>query len=137
MIGSNAFDHQIPGRLGVVVKDLGIDVDQTFIHFGSIFSEVPQKLRGAGSSLYALFKQISASLGIALSTMALTIAMNLQGVSTLTTSSPKELFYLPLALLGTIPFLALLCCFFIDNKRALHYTKSQDHLETEVEQGIE
>lgn len=106
-------------------------------NFASIFSEVPQKLRGAGSSLYTLFKQISASLGIALSTMALTVAMRLQGIPTLTTSSPKELFYLPLALLGTIPLLALLCCFFIDNKRALHYTKSQDHLETEIEEGIE
>lgn len=106
-------------------------------NFASIFSEVPQKLRGAGSSLYALFKQISASLGIALSTMALTVAMRLQGVPTLTINSPKELFYLPLALLGTIPLLALLCCFFIDNKLALQFTKSQDHLETEVEEGIE
>ncbi len=106
-------------------------------NFASIFSEVPQKLRGTGSSLYTLFKQISASLGIALSTMALTVTMKFNGISTLTTSSPKELFYSPLILLGTIPLLALLCCFFIDNKRALQYTKPQDHLETEFEEGIE
>lgn len=106
-------------------------------NFASIFCEVPQKLRGAGSSLYALFKQISASLGIALSTMILTIAMNFQKIPTLTTNSPKEVFYPPLILLGGIPLLALLCCFFIDNNRALQYVRSQDHLETEIEEGIE
>lgn len=106
-------------------------------NFVSIFSEVPSSLKGAGSSIYSLFKQISASFGIALSTMVLSLAMSLRGIHTLTADSPQNLFFWPLGLLGVIPLLALLCCFFIDNKKALKGLRKTDHLETEFEEGIE
>ncbi len=102
-------------------------------NFVSIFSEVPKTLKGAASSLYALFKQISASLGIALSTMVLSLSMNLSGIQTLTRGITKELFYGPLIMLGIIPLLALFCCIFIDNKRAIQLMTKQDHLERDIE----
>ena len=80
----------------------------------SIFAEVPEKQMGAGSSLYSLFKQISASFGVALSTMVLSISS----------------FPLVFLVLGMIPLLALICCRHIDNKKALKKMK-QPHTETE------
>ena len=106
-------------------------------NFVSIFSEIPQTLKGPGSSLYSLFKQISASIGIALSTMALSLGMNLKGIPATASHLPQNVFYGPLILLGLIPLLALFCCFFIDNKKALKKLSSHDHLDTEFEKGAE
>jgi len=106
-------------------------------NFVSIFSEIPQDLKGSGSSLYTLFKQISASLGVALSTMVLSISMVSGGILELTQNTSPKLFYPSFIFLGSIPLLALLCCFCIDNRRALKKLKQHDHVDTEFEQGVE
>ncbi|MFV0340417.1 MAG: MFS transporter [Parachlamydiaceae bacterium] len=79
----------------------------------SIFSSIPHNYMGAGSSLYSLFKQISASFGVALSTMVLSIGMTVSEQPTLT------IFHLCFLVLGSIPALALVFCRNIDNQRAL------------------
>ena len=45
----------------------------------TIFCEVPSELKGVGISIYALGKQLSASIGVALSTMLLAIALKWHG----------------------------------------------------------
>lgn len=106
-------------------------------NFVSIFTEVPQQLKGVGSSVYSLLKQISASFGIALSTLALTLVMNAYGLEKLTTDAPQKIFFGPLIFLGAVPLLALLCCPFIDNKKAIQALAIKEHLETEFEEGTE
>jgi EmrB/QacA subfamily drug resistance transporter len=105
----------------------------------SIFSDIPHKLKGAGSSLYSLFKQIAASLGVALSTMALSIGMRFKGIAP-ESAGPSQLlplFHASFILLGVIPLLALICAFFIDNQRALKKIKGPEGLHTETELGAE
>lgn len=106
-------------------------------NFVSIFSEVPQNLKGAASAVYSIIKQISASFGIALSTMVLSLAMHFYGIQTLMQGAPKKLFVWPFVVLGSIPLFTLICCFFIDNKLALQRIRSTTHLETEFEEGAE
>lgn len=106
----------------------------------SIFSEVPKHLKNAGSSVYSLGKQISASLGVALSTMTLAIALHHQNLSfsqNLPSNLSLKVFHLTFIVLGIIPFLALLCCFYINNHKALKNIKDADHLKTETEYGAE
>ena len=73
----------------------------------TIFCEVPSDLKGVGSSLYALGKQLSASIGVALSTMLLAVSLQWHGVTVLTPSS----FTLVYLALGAIPLCALSACF--------------------------
>jgi EmrB/QacA subfamily drug resistance transporter len=86
----------------------------------SIFSEIPNTLKGSGSSVYALLKQVAASFGVALSTMMLTITLSSHGIEDLTTAASPRLYHSSFILLGIIPLAALPFTFFIDNKRALH-----------------
>lgn len=104
----------------------------------SIFSEIPPKLMGSGSSIYSLFKQISASLGVALSTTILSVGIAAKGLSSIS-SSPELLpiFHLTFFILGVIPLLALVCCRYIDNKKALAHVKQTEHLPTESDYGAE
>jgi EmrB/QacA subfamily drug resistance transporter len=106
-------------------------------NFVSIFTEIPHELKGAGSALYALFKQISASLGVALSTMALSFSMVVKNITNLEKGAPSSLFYPSFILLGIIPLLALPLCLLIDNRRALKKMQKMDHLETEFEEATE
>lgn len=100
-------------------------------NFVSIFSEIPKDLKGVGSSLYSLFKQISASLGIALSTMMLTLQLGISARGTLSDCIPRSDFYASFLLLGCIPLGALLCCFKINNKKALQGIQSLGRLKTD------
>ncbi|HEY5813088.1 MAG TPA: MFS transporter, partial [Terrimicrobiaceae bacterium] len=52
-------------------------------NFVSIFSEIPNRFKGSASSVYTILKQLSASFGVALSTMVLSIAMNGKGFENL------------------------------------------------------
>lgn len=106
-------------------------------NFVSIFSGIPQTLKSPASSLYSIFKQIAASIGIAVSTMALSLGMNFNGISSTALLIPQKVFFVPLALLGLIPLLALLCCFRINNTKAIKKHATHDHLETEFEEGAE
>lgn len=106
-------------------------------NFVSIFSEIPSEFKGAGSALYSLFKQISASFGIALSTMMLTLQLGTTTSNDASIMIDKAAFYPSFILLGLIPLLALFCCRKIDNKKALQGIKKIDHLETEFEEGAE
>lgn len=81
----------------------------------SIFSGLPNTYKSAGSSIYSLFKQISASFGVALSTMVLSIGGYLEGRA----EPSVAVFHFGFIVLGSIPALALLCCRFIDNEEAL------------------
>lgn len=99
----------------------------------SIFSDLPHKLKTSGSSLYSLFKQVSASFGIALSTMILSVGMQIKGISDTQATSPSllSIYHVSFLVLGMIPLLALICCFYIDNKRALQNIKAPAKTETE------
>jgi EmrB/QacA subfamily drug resistance transporter len=97
-----------------------------------IFKPLPQELKGIGSSLYSLFKQISASMGVALSTMILSIGMSVRGIETITPSTSLALFKLPFVILGLIPLSALLLC----SKMTKKHLQAK-HLPSEVEMGAE
>jgi EmrB/QacA subfamily drug resistance transporter len=105
----------------------------------TIFSELPHALKSSGSTLYSLFKQISASFGVALSAMILSVGMQIKGIAI---TDRHLIEVLPLyrtvfLVLGILPFLALICCRYIDNKKALQRVAASDHLKTEPEFGAE
>lgn len=85
----------------------------------SIFTGLPDEYKGAGSSLYSLFKQISASFGVALSTMILSIGMSIDGASSISEIHSLEIFHSCFIVLGSIPAIALICCKYINNQEAL------------------
>ena len=106
----------------------------------AIFSEIPSSLKSDGSAIYALGKQLSASIGVALSTMMLSISMRWHGIHNLTTIIPGQaapLFHYTFYMLGLIPLLALFLCIFYDNKKALSFIRKLDHVESEPELGVE
>lgn len=84
----------------------------------SIFSGLPQDYKGVGSSVYALFKQISASFGVALTTMVLTVGSGSNVEPSL------AVFHYCFIVLGSIPALALFFCNYISNKEALSQIKA-------------
>lgn len=86
----------------------------------SIFSGLPHEFKGAGSCLYSLFKQISASFGVALSTMILALGMNVNGHSSTETIPSLVIFHYCFLVLGSIPAIALIFCLFINNQKALN-----------------
>lgn len=85
----------------------------------SIFSGLPHHYKGPGSSLYSLFKQISASFGVALSTMILSMGMKVNGASSMNDMHAMSIFHACFIVLGSIPAISLIWCHFIDNKKAL------------------
>lgn len=85
----------------------------------SIFSTLPDQYKGSGSSLYSLFKQISASLGVAISTMVLSVGMNLSGVSAIEALPSLTVFHYCFVILGLIPAIALAFCPLINNQQSL------------------
>lgn len=93
----------------------------------SIFSSLPTQYKSAGSSLYSLFKQISASFGVAISTMVLSLGTKE------TTASSSAIYHYCFIVLGSIPLIALLFCFCIDNKKALLQVTQPSHIPTETE----
>ena len=102
----------------------------------AIFCELPSELKGIGSSVYALGKQLSASIGVAASTMILALTMSWFHIPQLAKATPAAtlgLFTYVFVFLGIIPLLALPLCFLMDNKRALALIKKQPHLESETE----
>lgn len=106
----------------------------------AIFSEIPSTLKSDGSALYALGKQLSATIGVALSTMLLSVGMSKYGITNLIEASPNTvlpLFHSIFYILGIIPLAALLFCCMYDNKKALNFVKKRNHLETESEMGLE
>lgn len=103
----------------------------------SIFSGLPNKYKGSGSSLYSLFKQISASFGVALSTMILSIGMNLNNSFSINEIYSINIFHACIIVLGLIPAIALFCCKFINNKKALAQITQPTHIPTESEFGTE
>ncbi|KAF3361906.1 hypothetical protein PHSC3_001560 [Chlamydiales bacterium STE3] len=103
----------------------------------AIFSGLPNKYKGSGSSLYALFKQISASFGVALSTMILSIGMTLNYSSSLNDIPSIATFHYCFIVLSSIPAVALICCRFINNEKALAQIIQPSHLPREAEFGAE
>lgn len=98
-----------PYILGALVGSIGIasSITQT-ANVTAIFSALPDNYKGTGSSLYSLFKQVSASFGVALSTMILAIGMD---------------FHYCFFALGTIPAAALIFCFLLTKPQpTLHTT---------------
>jgi MFS family permease len=110
--------------LGLLVFCIGAasSITQT-ANLSSIFSGLPNKFKGPGSSLYSLFKQISASFGVALSTMVLSI-----GSASINDSQTINIFHTCFLVLGTIPAMALICCKFINNKKALDEITKPSHI---------
>lgn len=103
----------------------------------AIFSEIKDSQKGGASSAYSLFKQIAASVGVAITTMIVSVALTQAGLVSLadaTTWQVTSLFKPVFLFLGVVPLLALGLCLFIDNKKAL---KKVDHFETETEIGLE
>jgi EmrB/QacA subfamily drug resistance transporter len=95
----------------------------------AIFSHIPHKLKGVGSSLYSIFKQLSASFGVALSAMLLSVG----GFISTKTIFPYHLTFFAL---GLIPLLALFFCHGISNKKDVAKTEG-DHLLSESDYGTE
>lgn len=69
----------------------------------SIFSSLPHEYKRPGSSLYTLFKQISASFGVALTTMVLSLGAGYGA----------EAYHYCFLILGSIPAISLICCFYL------------------------
>lgn len=103
----------------------------------SIFSGLPNKYKGPGSSIYSLFKQISASFGVALSTMILSIGMALNNYPSINEVHSTGVFHACFIVIGSIPAIALFCCNFINNKKALAQITQPSHIPTEAEFGTE
>ena len=81
----------------------------------AIFSEVPHSLKGAGSSIYSLLKQVSGGFGVALSTMILTLGG----------------FHWAFLALAAMPVLALVFCLRIDNQRAIRNVHTSPELSVD------
>ena len=118
--------------LGLLVFCIGAASSMTqTANITSIFSALPHQYKGAGSSLYSLFKQISASFGVALSTVVLAIASSHNHLASITT------FHCCFIVLGSIPAISLFFCLFIKNQEALKQVKGSTHIPTETEFGTE
>ncbi|MCE2983525.1 MAG: MFS transporter [Parachlamydia sp.] len=98
--------------LGTLVFCIGAASATQAANVSAIFSSLPPSYKGAGSTLYALFKQVSASFGVALSTMVLAFGTN-EGIPSLAA------FQACFVILGCIPLMALLLCYQINNKEAI------------------
>jgi len=88
----------------------------------AIFGSVAPEQKASASSLYALFKQLSASLGVALSTMLVTIGLSSRHIPQLANAASDQvlpIFQFTFFILGLIPLLALICCLFINNRKVL------------------
>ncbi len=97
-----------PLILGLIVFTIGFSTAtaQT-ANVPSIFSEVPNQIKSSGSALYSLFKQISASFGVALSAMVLSL-----------NASPESItaFHSCFIILGLIPAASLIFCKYLRSK---------------------
>lgn len=124
--------------LGLLVFCIGAASSMTqTANLPSIFSGLPNKYKGPGSSLYSLFKQISASFGVALSTMVLSIGMTINSSASISEIYSIGIFHVCILVLGSIPAIALIFCKFIDNKKALAQITQPSHIPTEAEFGTE
>jgi MFS family permease len=124
--------------LGLLVFWIGAasSITQT-ANVTSIFGGLPNKYKGPGSSLYSLFKQISASFGVALSAMILSIGMTLHNSDSINEIHYISIFHSCFIVLGSIPAIALIFCKFINNKKALAQITQPSHIPTEAEFGTE
>lgn len=124
--------------LGLLVFCIGASSSITqAANVTSIFSSLPNQYKGTGSSLYSLFKQISASFGVALSTMILSIGMMLNDSASLNKIPSIGIFHACFIVLGSIPIIALICCNFINNQKALAQVIQPNHVPSEAEFGTE
>lgn len=116
-----------PYLLGTLVFCIGAASSSTqTANVTSIFSSLSHVYKGSGSSLYSLFKQISASFGVALSTMILSLGAALDGSSGVHEHISLTIFHASFIVLGSIPALSLIFCRFLDNEEALsHVTHSK------------
>jgi EmrB/QacA subfamily drug resistance transporter len=123
-----------PYLLSILVFCIGAASSMTqTANVTSIFSGLSHEYKGTGSVLYSLFKQISASFGVALSTMVLSIGMDLN-TTAVNVSLPSSItFHYCFIALGAIPAIALIFCFFIDNQKALKQITKPAHIPTEAE----
>lgn len=98
-----------PYILALIVFTIGLSsaTAQT-ANVPSIFSEVPNQIKSSGSSLYSLFKQISASFGVALSAMILSIHTHPESITA---------FHSCFIILGLIPAGSLIFCKFLSVKK--------------------
>lgn len=103
----------------------------------AIFCDIPKELKNTGSALYSLFKQISASLGVALTILILTITAILSRQNLHSETLETSLFIPCFIMLGTLPLASLICLRFINNKKVLTLISKKDHIETEAELGVE
>lgn len=102
----------------------------------AIFSEIPAHLKSDGSAIYALGKQLSATMGVALSTMIISIGMHYYGIENLqelSRMSMAHIFHYVFYMLGFIPLITILLCYWYDNKKALQFVQKKDHVESESE----
>lgn len=73
-----------------------------------IFASLPPSYKGSGSSLYSLFKQLSASFGVALSAMVFSLAGgSIGGIAS---------YHVCFAAIALVPAAGFLSCFFIQEK---------------------
>lgn len=120
--------------LGLLVFCIGAASSATqTANVTSIFSGLPHQYKGAGSSVYSLFKQISASFGVALSTMILSIGTTINPLTPVNDVISIAVYHYCFIVLGSIPALALVCCRFIDNQQALGQIQMPKKLETATE----
>jgi len=82
-----------------------------------MFKEIPDHLKCNATSLFSVCKQLSASLGVALSVLLLTLSMFSHHLD-LSSADNIILFRRCFILFGVIPLLALWLCKYIDNKKA-------------------
>ncbi len=102
----------------------------------AIFSEIPSDLKSDGSAIYALGKQLSATVGVALSTMIVSIGMQYYGIQNLQDTvgvNLAHIFHYAFYVLGLIPLITIPLCYWYDNKKALSFVRKKDHLESETE----
>ncbi len=112
-------DSQTPTYLlGILVFAIGASssIIQS-ANVASIFSQLPQEYKRSGSSIYSLFKQLSASFGVALSTFILSAGTDIYSINS--EIPPPEIFHYCFIILGIIPALALFCCPYLQQQQEL------------------
>jgi len=87
----------------------------------AIFSGVSSEYKATASSLYALCKQLSASFGVALSTMILSVGTSMH------LREPLQAYHVCFIVLGLIPAMAVFLCRKIDNTESIRQVQATYH----------
>jgi len=96
----------------------------TTANYIAMFSAISSKDTPAASSIYISVKHLSTCLGVALSTMSMSLGMKHFSIASFADVSAENFilpFYYTYVFLALIPFSTLFCCSFLNNKKALSY----------------